>query len=256
VVALARGRYALPNVEGAIVAAHRLGGVLCRESAALHHGWAVKTVPAEPHVSVPRGRRFTTEQTTGVRLHRDDLHADDVVGIATSKEFTLTQCLRTLPWDAALTVADSVLRAGEFSLLSRVAASARGPGSPQVRRAASQARAQAANPFESVLRAIALEVDGLSVRPQIAIRRVRPDLVDEDLRIVLEADSFAWHGNRAALRRDARRYNLLVVDGWLVLRFAWEDVMFEQDYVRSVLVGVVDLVAGHTEVGCRCRCHA
>jgi very-short-patch-repair endonuclease len=119
-----------------------------------------------------------------------------------------------------------------------------------VRRAIDEARGEADNPFESVLRAIALDVPGLAVRPQVAIGRVRPDLVDEELRVVLEADSFEWHGNRAALRRDARRYNLLVVDGWTVLRFAWEDVMFEQAYVRSVLV---DVVQAHTEVGCRCR---
>ena len=254
--ALARGRYAVPQVEAAVRAAHALGGVLCRESAALHHGWALKAVPSEPHVSIPRNRKLSPVRARGIQVHRDDLHPDDVEGIATSKEYTLTQCLRTLPWDAALAVGDSAVRDGHTALLRRVAAAVRGPGSPQVRRVAREARAEADNPFESVLRAIALEVPGLSVEPQVRVAGVRPDLVDEDLRVVLEADSFEWHGNRAALRKDARRYNLLVVDGWLVLRFAWEDVMFEQDYVRRVLMRVVDLVAGRTEVGCRCCCHA
>jgi very-short-patch-repair endonuclease len=104
-----------------------------------------------------------------------------------------------------------------------------------------------------VLRALALDVVGRSVRPKVRFGSVSPDLVDEDLRGVLEADSFEWHGGRAALRRDARRYNDLVVDGWLVLRFAWEDVMFDQSYVRSILVS---LVAGRTELGCTCTCHA
>jgi very-short-patch-repair endonuclease len=70
----------------------------------------------------------------------------------------------------------------------------------------------------------------------------RPDLVDLDLGVVLEADAFEWHGGRAALRSDAGRYNLMVINGWLVLRFAWEDVMFDQAYVRSVLVGIVRFV--------------
>lgn len=256
VVAVSRGRYALPEVDAAVRAAHRLGGVPCRESAALHHGWAVKAVPSEPHVSVPRNRKVTVERTLGVQLHRDDLHPDDIDGIATSKDLTLTQCLRTLPWDAALAVADSALRAGESATLGRVVASVRGPGSPQVRRAVAEASGDAANPFESVLRAVALGVDGLAVRPQVRIRGARPDLVDEELRIVLEADSFQWHGDRHALQRDAKRYNLLVVDGWLVLRFAWEDVMFDQDYVRCVLGAAVNLVTGRTELGCRCSCHA
>jgi very-short-patch-repair endonuclease len=255
-VVVARGRYAVRGVDAAVEAAHRLSGVLSRESAALHHGWAVKTVPPEPHVSVPRGRKVASGRAAGVCLHRDDLHADDVQGIATSKEYTLTQCLRLLSWDAALAIADSALRAGESSLLARISASARGPGAPQIRRVVDEASADAANPFESVLRAIALDVPGLKVRPQVWIGDARPDLVDEDLRIVIEADSFEWHGTRIALRRDAKRYNLLVVDGWHVLRFAWEDVMFDQDYVRSVLLRLVELVAGRTQVRCCCSCHA
>lgn len=102
---------------------------------------------------------------------------------------------------------------------------------------------RADNPFESVLRSICLTIQGLNVAPQRVITSVdppvRPDLVDEDLRIVIEADSFEWHGGRAALRRDARRYDLLVADRWVVLRFSWEDVMFDPDFVRSVIARVV-----------------
>jgi very-short-patch-repair endonuclease len=55
------------------------------------------------------------------------------------------------------------------------------------------------------------------------------------------------------LRSDARRYNRLVVDGWIVLRFAWEDVMFDPDYIHGVLVAVMALVEGRTQVlGCTC----
>lgn len=93
------------------------------------------------------------------------------------------------------------------------------------------------------MRAIALEVGGLMVRPQVTIRTpdivVRPDLVDDQLRIVLEADSFAWHGGRAQLSADARRYDLLVVSGWLVLRFSYEHVMLQPQFVRRVLEAAV-----------------
>ena len=76
--------------------------------------------------------------------------------------------------------------------------------------------------------------------------------MDRERRIVIEADSFEWHGGRAALRKDARRYNPLVIDGWIVLRFAWEDVMHDQDYVRAVLRSVVSLVDAEA-TRCRCR---
>ena len=68
-------------------------------------------------------------------------------------------------------------------------------------------------------------------------------LVDRELRVVLEADSFAWHGGRQALARVARRYNRLVVDGWAVLRFAVGGRACPgPDDVREILVAVVDLV--------------
>lgn len=77
---------------------------------------------------------------------------------------------------------------------------------------------------------------GLHVRPLVLIGDLellgRPDLVDVELRTVLEADSFAWHGDRTALRRDARRYDQFVVAGWLVLRFAYEDVMSDPRWGR------------------------
>jgi very-short-patch-repair endonuclease len=72
----------------------------------------------------------------------------------------------------------------------------------------------------------------------------RPDLVDQASRILLEADSFQWHGGRAALSADARRYNLLVVHGWIVLRFSYEHVMTQPDDVRRVLVAAVALADG------------
>ena len=166
---------------------------------------------------------------------------------------TLTQCFRHLDYDAALAVGDSAMRHGVTpATMARVARTARGPGCPQVRRVAGSVTDDAANPFESVMRGITHSVPGLNAHPQRLIvtgrQTVRPDLVDEDLMIVLEADSFEWHGKRAALRKDARRYNLLVCDGWIVLRFAWEDVMFDPDYVREVLIAIVALVRRRTEV--------
>lgn len=145
-----------------------------------------------------------------------------------------------MPFADALAVADSALRDGyRPDLLAALARDARGPGSARIRRVAAQADGRSENPFESALRAIALEVPGLVVVPQVDILDPhflgRCDLVDVRLRMVLEADSFAWHGGRAALARDAVRYDELVAHGWLVLRFAWEQVMFEADWVLDVL---------------------
>ena len=253
VVRGAPGRYTLPEADLAVRVAHELSGLLCLTSAALHHGWEVKHVPELPHVLFPRKRKIPPRHRSRVHVHRGDLHPDQVDGIATSRLQSLEMCLRWLPFDEALAIADSALRHGDVLpvTLRGLALSARGPGSRQLRRVAAAARAEAANPFESVLRAIALDVPGLSVQPQRVIRgrRVwaRPDLVDTDLCIVLEADSFEWHGGRAALDRDAHRYNRLAVEGWLVLRFSWEAVMFRPDEVREILLDAVAFVTGRTQ---------
>lgn len=250
VVRVGRGRLALPQVDEAVRAAHALCGVLSHTSAALYWGWEVKTVPARPHVTVPAKRRLAPERRRGVVLHRADLQPDEVHGTAMVPELTVLQCARSLAFDEALSVADSALRHGlPPSALRRVAATVRGPGAPGVRRVCAEATPLAANPLESVLRAIALDVPGLNVQPQRRIGpRTRPDLLDEDLRIVIEADSFAWHGTRAALRRDAHRYNEMVREGWIVLRFTWEDVMLHPDHVRAVLADVVALAQRRGEV--------
>jgi len=243
-VRISRGRYALPITDDTTRLAGAVGGVLGRTSAAIHHGWAVKTVPSKPDLVVPRWRSVDPRVRREANVHPVRVLEVSEDGVATDLESTLRDCLRHLPFDEALAVADSALRAGVArSLLRRIGDSASGPGAPRIRRVTQEASGLAANPFESVLRAIALEVPGLGVEPQVTIREpglvARPDLVDVRLRIVLEADSFEWHGGRSALARDARRYNLLVVNGWIVLRFAWEDVMHDLDYVREVLVGAV-----------------
>jgi hypothetical protein len=252
VVVLARGRYALAMADEAVMAAHRLSGVASHESAALRHGWAVLHTPAQPHVTVPRNRNLTQAQRAGVSIHYGEVEEhEDVV---TCQERTLVDCLRGSGFLDALAVADSALRDGFGDTRLRVLVrDLRGPGSAQARRIAAMADPRAANPFESALRGIASEVDGLAVVPQVSLRHGtrflgRPDLVDERLGIVLEADSFEWHGGRQALARDARRYNVMVVHGWLVLRFSWEDVMFHPDDVRAILEAAV------TEREQRCRC--
>jgi very-short-patch-repair endonuclease len=253
IVRVARGRYALAVVDDDARTAARLGGVLCLASAALHHGWAVKSVPDRPHLMFSRGRHLPASEH-GAHLHRAELKPHEVADGATTVETTLEHCMRRLPFDEALAIADSALRSGvSRSSLDRIAEDARGPGSPQMRRVARRASPKAANPFESVLRAIALDVAGLAVRPQVKIWEpdivARPDLVDQGLRIVLEADSFQWHGGRAQLSSDARRYDLLVVNGWIVLRFSYEHVMLQPDFVGRVLARGVMLAERMREVG-------
>jgi very-short-patch-repair endonuclease len=90
-----------------------------------------------------------------------------------------------------------------------------------------------------VLRAIGSDVEGRDLQPQVTIAdergRGQVDLAARRLRWAIEADSYTWHGDRPAFVRDCRRYTRLVLLGWRVLRFVWEDVMHNPAYVRECL---------------------
>ena len=67
----------------------------------------------------------------------------------------------------------------------------------------------------------------------------RADLVDQRLGIVVEADSWEFHGNPEAFRVDVRRYAAFARRGRVVVRFDWDLVMGRPREVHATLVDVV-----------------
>jgi very-short-patch-repair endonuclease len=238
ILRLARGRYVLPLVVSHRREAHRLSGTLSHLSAAAVLGWPVKTPPSEPWITVARKRNLAAERRSGLHVSWRDLGDDEVVRGVTSPLRTILDCATSLPFDEALAVADSALRSGTVRPheLDDAADALRGPGSLSARRVLQAADGRAANPFESVLRALCLDLPGLDVRPQVQLVGdgifAIVDLADERLRLVIEAEGFEFHGSRTGLARDCRRYTEIAVLGWTVLRFTWEDVMFRPGWVR------------------------
>jgi very-short-patch-repair endonuclease len=179
-----------------------------------------------------------------VEVHWHTLQPADVRNGVTAPLRTVLDCAATLPFAEALAIADGALRLALVTPEALLAAARRwrGRGARDIRRVAMLADARAAGPFESGLRSIALDAGCTGFEPQVTITvpgGARVDLADVERRIVLEADSFEWHGNRQALHRDCRRYDELVRAGWTVLRFAWEDVMFDAAWVQEVIKDVV-----------------
>lgn len=245
--AVARGRYALPLDQPARVTAHRLAGVAAYQTAAQHWGIPMKWPPPKPQVVVPRGRRVAQQVQAEIAISWRALPPHDVVdGWVTTPLRTVLDCAATLPFDEALAIADSAMRTGRVTGTAMRTAAGEAParGRERITCVAEHADGRAAGPFESVVRAIALAVPGLRVVPQVRIHSngrfvAQVDLADERLRIVIEADSFEFHGDRQLFDRDCRRYDELVADGWLVLRFSWEQVMTRPEWVRQMLVAAV-----------------
>jgi very-short-patch-repair endonuclease len=225
---------ALPQARTDVNEARAANGVLAGTSAALHHGWAVAHPPQRPVVIVPRNR--ARRLRTGLDLRRRDLPPDAVRRWVLTPVATVIDCARTLEFGDALAVADSALRSGRVHRHELLEAASRQPSRLRVGvlRVIEHADGAAANPFESVARARAIEV-GLDVVAQHWIDARRPDMTDVGRRIVVECDSYEWHAQPAQFRADVRRYTALAVAGWIVVRLVWEDVMSRPDEVRATL---------------------
>lgn len=237
-----RGRYTLAGYDLTRGAASELSAIISHRSAALVHGWSVRSEPKKPELIVPRNRNVSLAKRRGCDVRWRDVAKDEIhEALITTPLRTVVDCARDLPLPEALAVADSALRAGAVELgeLAHAASDFSRGTRAQSRLALTQASALAANPFESALRALVLQEVGLGFQPQVEIdigdARVRPDLVSESLQIVIEADSHEFHTHRAQLVRDCWRYDELSLTGWQVLRFTWDHVMFHEEWVRSVV---------------------
>lgn len=245
IVQVGRRGYALPMADTGAKAAMRLRGAASHLSAAALHGWEIAKPPERPSVIVPRSRRVDGARRRGVDLRWRELSHEELDSGLTARVRTVIDCARDLPFAEALAVADSALRHGEVTQDELLTAAARiaTTGRARALRVACEADGRAANPFESVLRALALDA-GLSLEPQVVIVdrgfRGRPDLVDVERRWVIEAESHEFHASKAAFAKDCRRYTALVIRGWTVLRFTWHEVMDEPDYVRACLVALAE----------------
>lgn len=241
IVRISHNRLALPTAERGLEAAKAVGGFVSHLTAAAHHGWAVKEPPEFPQITVPRGRHIPDQPDWMLDLFQRELPIRDRDGWATSPLRTVLDCAADLPFDVALCVADSALRAGDLTPdgLRTAADRMRGPRGKRARKVATYADARAANPFESVLRALVILV-GIEVVPQFAVTcdgiTFHPDLANPLIGLIIEADSYAFHGREPKHHnRDVVRYNGFVAAGWTVLRFTWEQVMLEPQYVVRVL---------------------
>lgn len=65
------------------------------------------------------------------------------------------------------------------------------------------------------------------------------DFVDERSRTIIEIDGREFHSEPEVFRKDRRRQNWLLLDGWLILRYAAYDVYQHLDEIADEAVGVV-----------------
>lgn len=237
IVKIGPNRYALPTSHAGQVAAAATHGHLSHLSAAAHWGWELWRQPEAPQVVVPRHDQ-RHHRGVWAEVRSADLAPGDRRGWATAPVRTVLDCARDLPFGDALAVADSALRHGSAKRDVLLAAAKHAGLEGRAMLVVQWADGRAANPFESALRALAIEA-GLLVVVQYEIRAgslvLHPDLADPFAGIAVEAESWTFHAGKHDHDRDCARFNALAVAGWLVLRFTWTQVMHSPSYVLREL---------------------
>jgi very-short-patch-repair endonuclease len=240
--------YRLVETDEALVMARSLHGVRSHRSAARHHGFALPPGPDGTDVLIPTGSK-RKKVPEDARLHWGAITDGERADGVTSAVKTVVHCLRDLTLRDALSVGDSALRSGtvEHHELAQAVKALAGPRSAVARSRFAHLDARAANAFESSCRALLIEAGLTGFRPQLGVRYRGTfvglvDLADPALRIAIECDGFATHGERAAMVADCRRHTRLTAAGWRSLRFTWEQVMFEPDWVTTCVLDTVEQV--------------
>ncbi len=67
-------------------------------------------------------------------------------------------------------------------------------------------------------------------------------------RVIAETDGWAVHGTRTAFGRDRRRSAALQAAGWTVVRFTYEDVVRDPDWVIDTLLRLLPDTVGLSDV--------
>lgn len=106
--------------------------------------------------------------------------------------------------------------------------------------------------LESLCRVLLVQAGLGPEESQLVIRSARGRVIGRvdfawpSARLVVEVDGFAFHADRASYRNDRRRTNGLVLAGWRVLRFSWEDVVHHPDEVVAAVRAALQQTTAHT----------
>ncbi|SDH96197.1 Very-short-patch-repair endonuclease [Arthrobacter subterraneus] len=231
VLRLRAGVLALPGAPEDFSAAVLNNGLLTCASAAGRYGLWLLNPPARPHLSCLHGhsRDYANHRQRTVPAHE----YLPLVGIPDVLVHAL-QCLP--PVEAAVLVECSIRRGDTVRpfLLERL----RGDRNGRARAALNLVTGCAESAIEVVAR-ILFRSAGFHVETQVPIPGVgRVDFLLEGF-VVVEVDGAAYHSDRRALRRDLQRNNAAIIGGYLVLRYSYEDIMFNQEAVLEQVSAVL-----------------
>ena len=232
----------------------RWAAVLALGDACLSHGsaaaaWGIGAAPAVIHVTV-RGRTGLRSRD-GIRVHRPRVLPDDEV--TTLRGLPITTPARTL-LDLAVTarsatIAVAVDRAEQLRLIDFAELRAllerypRRAGTPSLRAvlASYTGPADVRSHLERLVHDLCEQQQLPRPHVNVVIEGAVRDFAWPGQRLVVEADSFAWHRSPAALNADRERDVALTLAGWRVLRFTSAQLTRRRAWVARSLTAALEV---------------
>lgn len=211
-------------------------------------GWHL---PVERHIVVLRDK--PRAQLAGVTvLRRPAAEAGGVVAdlrFATARD-ALADCLTVLPAGEGTRLPDAALQRRYVSpetvaqdLAARLGRGRRNAAGLRefIARATSGSRSEAEQRMGRLLRRSGTGpwAPNFPLRDESGQVVAEIDFAHLGLRIAIEVDGRAFHSDRRSFERDRSRQNTLVVGGWLVLRFTWEQITERPDEVVEIVLAAV-----------------
>lgn len=220
--------------------------VLWQPSAVLSHrtaAWLWNMLPAPTTIEATVPRNVSVRTPSWLTLHPRPVDDDNVTTAwsmpAVDPERAMLDAIAVLPRaDADRMVDEHIRRVNVRKLQAMCEADAGRWGVREERRQLYAAAKWAASEPERLF-ARALAARRCAIEPNHPVGAYFCDFVDERSRTIVEIDGREFHSEPEVFRKDRRRQNWLVLDGWLVLRYAAYDVYQDLDAIADEAVSVV-----------------
>jgi very-short-patch-repair endonuclease len=217
--------------------------------------WGLDGVDQAPlEVLVPRWRR--RQRRSDVRVHEctDLIGADRSIvdGIpCTSVVRTLLDAIAVLPLERGDQLVEDALRRRQCTVdalasrFSQVARRGR-PGTKKARQLIEKRHGCYLPTMSEFERRMSDLVQAIGLTPPVRQHPVRIregvaylDLAWPEVLVGVECDGLFHHGSNLRLPWDDDRQNELVLQGWLILRFTWHQLIHQPDVVQAQLIGAL-----------------
>ena len=239
--------------EGKMYGATMWGGAgaASYRAAARIQGLSIKSDVVE--ITIPR----RTRAPNGIKVHYDSIDPKDIVRVGlipvTSVSLTLLRLGAVVPSTLVQSLMDESIikekatKQALFDVLLREGGKGNA-GEKTFRRLLSQIMAlpdAVKSELERLLARIFIDESLPTPVAQhellLAGRRVVPDFSYPELRIAVEADGYEVHRDRRQWEEDMRRWNLLILNGWIVLRHSWSMINNEPKLVAEDIRNAIAL---------------